>query len=1090
MSVTLTEFVRDLATLGLLAPADLSTLETQSAGNPETVAKELVQQGKLTRYQAAAVYQGKASTLLVGNYLILDRIGAGGMGQVFRARHRKMDRVVALKVLPKKSMASPDAVERFQREVKAAAKLTHPNIVTAHDADEAGGTHFLVMELVEGSDLSALVKSEGPLPIAKALSCILQAARGLQHAHAAGVIHRDIKPSNLLLDKNGKIKILDMGLARITDSNPETGDNAPGELTQTGSMMGTVDYMAPEQALNTHQADARADVYSLGCTLYYLLTGRPPYSGETAMKRLVAHRESPIPTLRAARPEVSAELDRIYHRMVAKQVAERYQSMNEVIAALEPLTRTPAPAPAAVVPLATGGSRRTLMLGAGGAVVVIVLLVGFAMRPKPAADEPPEPLARAPVSVTPAAPSVQTASNAPAKPLEQPAATVPPVVQQPADAKPAEPPPVTPAPVAVKPDAPVTPAAPSPLPIAAPTIVAMQPPAAAAPQRDAEAPAAVRRPVPDAAAQKTALAVIKQIFEADYAAAKTAEGKTTLARKLLAQADKTTDDPAARFVLLAEARDLAAETADTEMLDQAVDALGADYQVNALAMQADIYKKLASKSRPAAANKALAEKALALADLATAEQQFDVAEPLLKSASLIAGKARDATLVKQARLNSEELAGLRHQLEAVNKAEAALATSADDPDANLTLGRYLCFDQDDWQAGLPHLAKGSDAELKNLAVKSLAAPTDAGAMLALGDAWWDAADARKGKEATLVRSGARHWYAAALPELTGINKTKVEKRLEESQAAAAAGPKFARATSAKPAAKGPLKPAIAPFSADEAKQLQQSWAQSRRVPVEVTNSAGMKLVFIPPGEFMLGTSPEQIAALTPRYRDTSPLQAEQPQHKVRISKPFYLGMYEVTQQEYTAVTGKNPSYYSPSGKGKDQMAGVDTSRFPVESVSWADAAAFCDALSSLPAERAARRVYRLPTEAEWEFACRAGTTTLWSFGDDEKEINRFAWCNQPKTATPHVVGGDLPNAFGLFDMHGNINEFCLDWFTKEGYVDPRFVDPQGPPTGEGRATRGGAYLNSDVANRSAVRHLSNPTYHYPERGFRVLCGVR
>ena len=143
-----------------------------------------MQQGELTRYQAAAVYPGrcKASTLLVGNYLILDRIGAGGMGQVFQDRHRKMDRVVALKVLPKKSVSSPDAVERFQREVQAAAKLTHPNIVTAYDADEAGNTHFLVMEFVEGSDLAALVKSGGPLPIAQAVSCVLQAARGLERA--------------------------------------------------------------------------------------------------------------------------------------------------------------------------------------------------------------------------------------------------------------------------------------------------------------------------------------------------------------------------------------------------------------------------------------------------------------------------------------------------------------------------------------------------------------------------------------------------------------------------------------------------------------------------------------------------------------------------------------------------------------------------------------------------------------------------------------------------------------------------------------------------------------------------------------------
>src|SRR4029079_14980428 len=210
------------------------------------------------------------------------------------------------------------AVARFQREVVAAAKLNHSNIVTAYDADEAPRIHFLVMEYVEGKDLSALVKQNGPLSIDKAVNYILQAARGLEFAHSEGIVHRDIKPANLLLDKKGTVKILDMGLARI-------GGDTPGqaELTNTGTVMGTVDYMAPEQALNTKTADARADVYSLGCSLYYLLTGKAVYGGDTLMEKLLAHREEPIPDLRAIRPDVPEHIQSLFTRLVAKKVQDR-----------------------------------------------------------------------------------------------------------------------------------------------------------------------------------------------------------------------------------------------------------------------------------------------------------------------------------------------------------------------------------------------------------------------------------------------------------------------------------------------------------------------------------------------------------------------------------------------------------------------------------------------------------------------------------------------------------------------------------------------------------------------------------------------
>lgn len=337
-------------------------------------------------------------------YRVIEPIGIGGMGSVYRAEHRLMHRTVALKIVHPWLLSNAQAVDRFEREVRVAAQLSHPNIVVSYDADQAENLHFLVMEFVVGETLSERVARQGPATVEQACDWTRQAAAGLQHAHERGMAHRDIKPQNLMIASDGQLKILDFGLSRlVSDHSPpvqEGGRVAGLSPTHSGMILGTPDYIAPEQIADSRTADIRSDIYSLGCTLYFLLAGRPPFVEDSVVATLHAHEKSPIPRLDQIRGDVPVELHSILARMTAKRPADRYATPDEVEHALLPFTSragtdvsapplpTPPPPPVAAAlpspkrptqprPIAARKSPRWL-IGIGGAVAVLLLLVGAA----------------------------------------------------------------------------------------------------------------------------------------------------------------------------------------------------------------------------------------------------------------------------------------------------------------------------------------------------------------------------------------------------------------------------------------------------------------------------------------------------------------------------------------------------------------------------------------------------------------------------------------------------------------------------------------------------------------------------------------
>jgi serine/threonine protein kinase len=325
--------------------ADIEAKEGKDAlKDGQVAADRLIAAGLITSWQADKIMDGRHKGFFLKNYKLLSHLGSGGMSSVYLAEHRHMHRRVAIKVLPQSRIDDSSYLARFYREARAAAALDHPNIVRAYDVDSDGNTHFIVMEFVEGRDLQQTVKKEGPLPYDRAAEYIRQAAEGLAHAHHVGLIHRDIKPANLLLDQKGTVKVLDMGLARFSDDKQASLTVAHDE-----NVLGTADYLAPEQAINSHNVDPRADLYSLGCTLYFILTGHPPFPEGTLAQRLMKHQYEEPASILNDRADAPEDLLTICSRMMSKTVGGRFQSSEEVSQALAAfLARKSIPAAAGV----------------------------------------------------------------------------------------------------------------------------------------------------------------------------------------------------------------------------------------------------------------------------------------------------------------------------------------------------------------------------------------------------------------------------------------------------------------------------------------------------------------------------------------------------------------------------------------------------------------------------------------------------------------------------------------------------------------------------------------------------------------------
>ena len=1024
----------------------------------------------------------------LAHYEILEVLGQGGFGIVFKAFDEKLHRLVAIKVMSPEMAATSPARKRFLREARSAAAVKHEHVVQVYGVEEQP-LPYLVMEFIDGETLQHRLDGTGPLTTAEIVDLSHQMASGLAAAHAQGLIHRDIKPGNILLERGveQKVKITDFGLARAADD---------ASLTRSGMISGTPMYMAPEQALG-QALDQRSDLFSLGSVLYQMACGRPPFRASSTVAVLLrVTKETPRP-LQEIIPEIPDWLVAIINKLQAKDPAERFQTSRELadllarcqselrangkvtsIAGLDlPAknnTATPAPTSAGTA-FGWKLSRRMRLFVTGITAVVMVcgvLTVFLVNRYR-----------------------------------------TPPKIEN-----------FSPALTAVEQRAPVEQNNPPPL-------EATTPPATSWHGWPADAP-------------KPAIAP----FDADQAK----KHQDEWAAYLKVPVEYTNSIgmkfrliPPGEFLMGSTPEEIAAALKDVPLEDNLWhEFINSQTPQHKVILTQPVYLSVyeltqAEYSRVMGNNPSYfaptGQGKDAVAGRDTGRHPVETVS--WNDAAEFCAKLSHQETLKPFYLRVNEtispLDGTGYRLPTEAEWEAACRAG--------TTTRYWTGDRDEDLTKAGWLRDNSGG--RTHAVGELQA-NPFGFFDMHGNLWewvqdsWDATFYAQFREKPAINpsslfttgnwhiSRGSHWenpaphsqsavrfaYDSATPgngvgvrvALTVYAVKQALKSQPTTGVAATTGWHGWPADAPKPA--------IAPFDAAQAKKHQDEWAAYLKVPVEYTNSIGMKFRLIPPGEFLMGSTPAEIAAALKLVADDQTWQNHlnsETQHKVILTKPIYIGAHEVTQKEYTLVTGKkNPSSFSSTGTEvlAPRVAGIDTANFPVESMDWNDAAEFCAKLSQKEALqpdylRSGTTVtllegtgYRLPTEAEWENACRAGTTTKYWAGDTTEAAVQIDWFESNAGERTHAVGELPPNPFGLYDLYGNVMERVSDFWEPtyhKQFVTQPAIDPTGPAECPPyhHVIRGGCWHIPVTLASSSHRHSNVSVHNSSSAGFRVVLPV-
>ncbi|MCY3017670.1 MAG: SUMF1/EgtB/PvdO family nonheme iron enzyme [Planctomycetota bacterium] len=1014
--------------------------------------------------QASMIVFRGAPRPALGGIPLLVKLGQGGMAAVYYGIDTRLGAEVAVKVLPLHLVSqNPDIVKRFLREAQIAGSINSPNLVPVRDVGQDSGYFYQVMEYVHGVTAGKYLKyfikrsEQVGLPENEALEICIAAANGLADAHVRNVIHRDVKPDNILIPKArdkaqllfSDAKLCDLGLAR-TERAEDAADvyvpQAPGRegpsLTEAGAAMGTWGYMAPEQAEDAKSAGKPADVFSLGATLYTLLAGHPPYNGDSVMERRLStylDRKEPITRLRR---DVSPATAAFLERSLRKDSARRYRDGQAVLGALQDClaARTRADAPTLTqeppTPPVEAARASALVRAAEAAVHPLPREgegAGRAGTGPPLKSAPGEEIG--PSSHRPAGPRQSRTEQLPAE--QAPAPPVSPSSQEvargsalgavPAISLPAEPR-RSPRKLAVKTGA-----------IAA--LVAATIGAGGLLSRYVETGRAVEREAFTAAAKPPT----NQKPETGVAGALPKELALDLGKGVTLELVLI---PAGRFLMGSPATEDEREQDETQ--HEVI--ISRPFYMGKYEVTQEQYEAVMGE------NPSRFKGAKHPVEMVS----WDEAQEFCRKASAKTGKTvklpTEAEWEYACRAGTTTVYCSGDDFEAIKQVTWCSydgqwgSAGGTTPVGSLKPNAWGLYDMhgnayewcEDWYGDYPERAA---TDPKGTA--------EGDGRVTRGGSWFHPPRSCRSADRNRCPPREPHDDQGFRVVVAGL-PAKVETDTVTTHPDT-----------------GPVQPeteAVQPPTTDQKQETAVAGALPKELVLDLGKGVTLELVLIPAGKFLMGSP------ATEKERDP-----DETQHEVTISKPFYMGKYEVTQEQYEAVTGWNLSY----SKG---------ARDPVENVSWDDAQEFCKkASATLPLTILSPRggqgkwTVRLPTEAEWEYACRAGTTTRFSSGDTDSALADVAWYDANSEGKTHAAGQKKPNAWGLYDMHGNVWEWCQDGYGR--YAAGAATDPTGPATDDfSRVLRGGCWKFAPGLCRSAHRGRGNYGQRYALYGFRVVVG--